>query len=80
MIGSTNDDRRTSHEGETNDLTHGRTRSKQKETNGRGAKKKAKVFKNCFRSGGEENERRMANNVMQGRRVYDGYLVWLELA
>ena len=40
---------------------------------------KAKVFKNHFRSGGEENESRMANNVMQGRRVYDGYLVWLDL-
>ena len=40
---------------------------------------KEKVFENCYRSGGEENERRMANNVMQGRRVYDGYLVWLDL-
>ena len=40
---------------------------------------KAKVFENRFRSGGEENERRMANDVMQGRRVYDGYLVWLDL-
>ena len=41
---------------------------------------KAKVFENCFRSGGEENGRRMANNVMRGRRVYDGYLVCLDLA
>ena len=41
---------------------------------------KAKVFENRFRSGGEENERRMANNVMRGRRVYDGYLVCLDLA
>ena len=41
---------------------------------------KAKVLENCFRSGGEENERRMANNVMRGRRVYDGYLVCLDLA
>ena len=40
---------------------------------------KAKVFKKHFRSGGEENERRMANNVMRGRRVYDGYLVCLDL-
>ena len=40
---------------------------------------KAKGFEHRFRSGGEENERRMANNVMQGRRVYDGYLVWLDL-
>ncbi len=41
---------------------------------------KAKVFENHFRSGGEENERRMANNVMRGRRVYDGYLVCFDLA
>ena len=41
---------------------------------------KAKVFENRFRSGGEENERRMENNVMRGRRVYDGYLVLLDLA
>ena len=41
---------------------------------------KAKVFENRFRSGGEENERRMANIVMQGRTVYDEYLVWLDLA
>ena len=41
---------------------------------------KAKVFENCFRSGGEENKMRMANNVMQGGRVYDGYLVCLDLA
>ena len=50
-----------------------------KKANGREAKKKANLFENHFRSGGEENERRMANNVMQGRRVYDGYLVWLDL-
>ena len=42
-------------------------------------REKAKVFENHFRSGGEENERRMANNVMRGRRVYDGYLVCLDL-
>ena len=41
---------------------------------------KAKVFENRFRSGGEENERRMANNVMRGRRGYDGYLVCIDLA
>ena len=40
----------------------------------------ANVFENRFRNGGEENERRMANNVMRGRRVYDGYLVWIDLA
>ena len=41
---------------------------------------KANLFENHFISGGEENERRMANNVMQGMRVYDGYLVCLDLA
>ena len=30
-------------------------------------------------SGGEENERQMANNVMRGIRVCDGYLVCLDL-
>ena len=29
--------------------------------------------------GGEENERQMANNVMRGIRVCDGYLVCLDL-
>ena len=43
------------------------------------AEEKANIFENRFRSGGEENERRMENNVMQERRVYDGYLVWLDL-
>src|SRR5215216_5970847 len=38
---------------------------------------KANLFENRFRSGGDENERRMGNNVMQGMRVYDGYLVCL---
>jgi len=31
------------------------------------------------RSGGEENERQMANNVMRGIRVCDGYLICLDL-
>ena len=44
------------------------------------AEEKANLFENRFRSGGEENERRMANNGMRGRRVYDGYLVCLDLA
>ena len=43
--------------------------------------KKRQIFlyfsENRFRSGGEENERQMANNVMQEMRVYDGYLVGL---
>ena len=41
------------------------------------AKKMANLFENHFRSRGEENERQMANNVMQEMRVYDGYLVGL---
>ena len=49
-------------------------------SNERRAKKRANLFKNRFRSGGEENERRMVNNVMQEMRVYDGYLVCLDLA
>ena len=40
---------------------HGNT-SKQKIERKEG-EEKAKVFENCFRSGGEENERQMANNV-----------------
>ena len=43
-------------------------------------KEKANLFENYFRSGGEENERRMANIVMREMRVYDGYLVCLDLA
>ena len=42
-------------------------------------RKKANLFKNRFRSGGGENERQMANNVMRGIRVCDGYLVCLDL-
>ena len=41
--------------------------------------KRANLFENHFRSGGEENERQMVNNVMQEMRIYDGYLVWLDL-
>ena len=43
------------------------------------SEEKENLFENRFRSGGEENERRMANNVMQEMRVYDGYLVCLDL-
>ena len=45
IIGSTDTDRRTSHEGESSDLTHQRTRSKRKETNGREAKKRQRFSK-----------------------------------
>ena len=41
---------------------------------------KANLFENRFRGWGEENERRMANNVLQEMKFYDGYLVWLDLA
>ena len=44
-----------------------------KRSNGRRAKKRQRS------SGGEENERQMANNVMRGIRVCDGYLVCLDL-
>ena len=49
-------------------------------SNERRANKKANLFENRFRSGGEKNERQMENNVMQEMRVYDGYLVCLDLA
>ena len=49
------------------------TKGKQKETNGKGRIKRQRW------GGGEENERQMANNVMRGRRVYDGYFVCLDL-
>ena len=52
---------------------------KAKEDEWKRGEEKEKLFKNHFISGGEENERRTVNNVMQGRRVYDGYLVWLDL-
>ena len=61
-------------------IQHASTQKATKKTNGRGAKKKANLFENSFRSGGEEKKRRMANNVMQEMRVYDGYLVCLDVA
>jgi hypothetical protein len=51
------------------DLTNGQTKRQTKKTNGRRANKKANLFENHFRSGGEENERQMVNNVMQEMRV-----------
>ena len=56
-----------------------RERKADEEDERRKGEEKANLFENRFRSGGEENERRMANNVMRGRRVYDGYLVCLDL-
>ena len=40
----------------------------------------ATLFENRFRSGGEENKRRIENNVMRRRRVCDRYLVCLDLS
>ena len=58
---------------QTNQVRH---KGKRKDERKKG-EKKANLFKIHFRSGGEENERRMENNVMQEMRVYDGYLVGL---
>ena len=69
--------RLSSHDGKIKDLTHKRTKSRRRQTEE--AEEKANLFENRFRSGGEENERRMANNVMQEMKVYDGYLVCLDL-
>ena len=59
---------------------HTSTQEASEEDERRRGEEKANLFENHFRGGGEENERRMANNVMQEMRVYDGYLVWLDLA
>ena len=40
-----------------------------KKKNGRRAKERTNLFENHFRSGGEEKERRMENNVMKEMRV-----------
>ena len=55
------------------------TQEASKEGEWKRGEEKANLFKNHFRGGGEENERRMANNVMEERRVYDGHFVWLDL-
>ena len=47
---------RASHECETNDLTHGRTRSKRKETNGKEAKKR-QIFLKIVLEVGERKTR-----------------------
>ena len=60
-------------------IQHTSTQKASEEDEWKRGEEKANLFENRFRTGGEENERRMANNVMQGRRVYDGYLVWLDL-
>src|SRR5215216_303584 len=60
-------------------IQHSSTQKASEEDERKRSKEKAKKIENRFRSGGEENERRMANNVMQGMRVYEGYLVCLGL-
>ena len=61
-------------------LQHTSTQKASEEDERKRDEEKANLFKNRFRSGGEEKERRMANNVMRGMRVYEGYLVCLDLA
>ena len=56
-------------------IQHMSTQKANEEDEWKKGEEKVNIFKNHFRSGGEENERRMANNVMRGTRVYDGYLV-----
>ena len=58
-------------------IQHTWTQKTSEEDERKRGKEKENLFENHFRSGGEENERRMANNVMQEMRVYDGYLVGL---
>ena len=54
---------------QSNTQTHKKQAKRDKRKRG---EEKAKVFKNHFRGGGEENERRMANNVMQGEEFMMG--------
>ena len=61
-------------------IQHTNTQKANKEDEWKRGDEKANIFENRFRSRGEENERRMANNVMQEMRVYGGYLVCLDLA
>ena len=61
-------------------IQHTSTQKGNEEYDQKRGEEKANLFENCFRSGGEENERQMANNVMRGMKVYDGYLVCLGLA
>ena len=60
-------------------IQHTSTEKASEEDERKRGEEKANLFENHFRSRGEENKRRMANNVMQERIVCDGYLVWLDL-
>ena len=61
-------------------IQHTSTQKASEEDERKRGEEKANLFENHFRSGGEENESRMANNVVQEMRIYDGYLVCLDLA
>ena len=61
-------------------IQHTSTQKANEEDERKRGEEKANLFGNRFKSGGKENERRMANNIMQEMRVYDGYLVCLDLA
>ena len=61
-------------------IQHMSTQKASEEHKQKRGEEKANIFENRFRSGGEEKERRMANNVMREMRVYDGYLVCLDLS
>ena len=50
-------------------IQHMSTQKANEEDEWERGEEKANLFKNRFRGGGEENERRMANNVMQEMRV-----------
>lgn len=60
-------------------IQHTSTQKANEEDEWKRGEEKANLSENHFRSGGEENERRIANNVMREMRVYDGYLVCLGL-
>ena len=60
-------------------IQHSSTQKTSGEEGRKRGEEKANLFENRFRSGGEENERRVANNVIRGMRAYDGYwyvLTW----
>ena len=61
-------------------IQHTSTQKANEEDERKRGEEKANLLENHFRSGGEENERRVANNVMRGMIVYDGYLVCLDFA
>ena len=50
-------------------IQHTSTQNASEEDERKRGEEKANIFKIRFRSGGEENERQMANNVMQEMRV-----------